>query len=96
MAFTLAVRRHEMLRTTFAMVDGRLSQIIGLPYIVALPVKDLQGVPDAANSSEAGKLIREHAAYRMDLFNGPLLALKLLKFAPEHHLLLVTMPPHYL
>ncbi|WP_353069084.1 condensation domain-containing protein [Tunturibacter empetritectus] len=91
MAFTLAVRRHEMLRTTFAVVDGRLSQIIGLPYIVALPVKDLQEVPDAANSSEAGRLIREHAAYRMDLFNGPLLALKLLKFAPEHHLLLVTM-----
>jgi thioesterase domain-containing protein len=91
MAFTLAVRRHEMLRTTFAMVDGKLSQIIGLPYIVALPVKDLQAVPDAANSSEAGRLIREHAAYRMDLFNGPLLALKLLKFAPEHHLLLVTM-----
>src|SRR5258708_32516601 len=27
----------------------------------------------------------------MDLRNGPLLALKLLKFAPEHHLLLVTM-----
>src|SRR5258708_1439871 len=91
MAFTLAVRRHEMLRTTFAMVDGRLSQIIGRPYSVALPIKDLQDVPDAANSLEAGRLIREHAAYRMDLFNGPLLALKLLKFAPQHHLLLVTM-----
>jgi thioesterase domain-containing protein len=91
MAFTLAVRRHEMLRTTFAMADGRLSQIIGAPYSVALPIKNLEDVPDAANSPEAGRLIREHAAYRMDLFNGPLLALKLLKFAPQHHLLLVTM-----
>jgi thioesterase domain-containing protein len=91
MAFTLAVRRHEMLRTTFAMVDGKLSQIIGGPYSVALPVKDLQNVPDAVNSAEAGRLIREHAAYRMDLLNGPLLVLKLLKFAPRHHLLLVTM-----
>jgi thioesterase domain-containing protein len=91
MAFSLAVRRHEMLRTTFAMVDGKLSQIIGIPYSVALPVKDLQSVPDAANSQEAGRLIREHAAYRMDLRNGPLLALKLLKFSPQHHLLLVTM-----
>jgi thioesterase domain-containing protein len=90
-AFTLAVRRHEMLRTTFAMVDGRLSQIIGGPYSVALPVKDLQDIPDAATSPEAGRLIREHAAYRMDLLNGPLLVLKLLKFAPQHHLLLVTM-----
>jgi len=91
MAFTLAVRRHEMLRTTFAMVDGKLSQIIGGPYSVALPVKNLQDVSDAANSPEAGRLIREHAAYRMDLLNGPLLVLKLLKFAPQHHLLLVTM-----
>ena len=91
MAFTHAVRRHEMLRTTFAMVDGSLAQIIGKSYSVALPVKDLQHVPNAATSQEAGRLIREHAAYRMDLHNGPLLVLKLLKFAPQHHLLLVTM-----
>jgi len=91
LAFSQAVQRHEMLRTTFAMVDGKLSQIIGNPYSVALPVKDLQHVPDAAKSPEAGSLIREHAAYSMDLLNGPLLVLKLLKFAPEHHLLLVTM-----
>jgi thioesterase domain-containing protein len=91
LAFTQAVRRHEMLRTTFAMVDGKLSQIIGNAYSVPLPVKDLQHLPGPANSPEAGTLIREHAAYRMDLLNGPLLVLKLLKFAPEHHLLLVTM-----
>ncbi|HEX3966891.1 MAG TPA: condensation domain-containing protein [Edaphobacter sp.] len=91
MAFTQAVRRHEMLRTTFAMVDGSLAQIIGRAYAVPLPVKDLQRVPSAETSVEAGTLIREHAAYRMDLRNGPLLALKLLKFAPHHHLLLVTM-----
>jgi thioesterase domain-containing protein len=90
-AFTLAVRRHEMLRTTFAMVDGNLTQIIGRPYTVPLPVKDLQHLPNPASSPEAGTLIREHAAYRMDLRNGPLLVLKLLKFAPRHHLLLVTM-----
>ena len=35
MAFTYAVRRHEMLRTTFAMVDGSLAQIIGKSYSVA-------------------------------------------------------------
>ena len=34
MAFTYAVRRHEMLRTTFAMVDGSLAQIIGKSYSV--------------------------------------------------------------
>lgn len=91
MAFTLAVHRHEMLRTTFAMVDGSLSQIIGKPYTVTLPIIDLQHIPNAAASPEAGVLIRKHAAYRMDLRNGPLLVLELLKFSPQHHLLLVTM-----
>jgi thioesterase domain-containing protein len=90
-AFTQAVRRHEMLRTTFEVVDGNLSQIIGKPYIVALPVKDLQDVPEAVSSPQTDALIREHAAYRMDLRNGPLLVIKLLKFAPRNHLLLVTM-----
>ena len=90
-AFTLAVHRHEMLRTTFALIDGSLAQIIGKPYTVTLPVVDLQHLPDPENSAEAGVLIREHAAYRMDLKNGPLLVLKLLKYAPQHHLLLVTM-----
>jgi thioesterase domain-containing protein len=91
LAFNQAVQRHEVLRTTFAMVDGKLSQIIGNPYSVPLPVKDLQHLPNASESHEAGVLIREHAAYRMDLMNGPLLVIKLLKFAPQHHLLLVTM-----
>src|SRR5271155_2916146 len=66
-AFSQAVRRHEMLRTTFAMVDGSLAQIIGKPYSVPLPVKDLQHVPHPSTSPEAGILIREHGAYRMDL-----------------------------
>jgi thioesterase domain-containing protein len=90
-AFSEAVRRHEMLRTTFDMVDGRLAQLIGPPYQVQLSVDDLQHLPDPPTSPEAGHLIRAHAAYRMDLRNGPLLVIKLLKYAPEHHLLLVTM-----
>src|SRR5258708_2643156 len=65
-AFSEAVRRHEMLRTTFDRVDDRLAQLIGPPYQVQLPVDDLQHLPDAPNSPEAGRLIRAHAAYRMD------------------------------
>jgi thioesterase domain-containing protein len=90
-AFTKAMQRHEILRTTFAMVDDKLSQIIGPSSEVTLPVLDLQHLPDAARSPEAGRLIREHAAIHMDLRNGPLLSVKLLKFSPQHHLLLVTM-----
>src|SRR5271156_5451108 len=54
----------DLLATAFTMIDGSLSQIIGKPYAVTLPVRDLQHIPDAASSREAGALIREHAAYR--------------------------------
>ena len=35
------VDRHESLRTTFDMVDGKLSQIVQAPFRVALPIEDL-------------------------------------------------------
>ena len=38
--------RHEVLRTTFASVDGVPVQVIGAPAPVPLPVIDLEGVTD--------------------------------------------------
>ncbi len=90
-AFTQCLRRHEALRTTFAPVDGRVSQVVHPPYEVALPLVDLEPLPEAARKSEGVRLTREHAAFRFDLKAGPLLVLKLLRFDAIHHLLLVTM-----
>lgn len=90
-AFSQTVARHESLRTTFAVVDGRLSQVIGTPYAVSIPVTDLEHIPNAPTSPEAFRLTNEHAAYRMDLEQGPLLVLQLLRFSETHHMLLVTM-----
>jgi amino acid adenylation domain-containing protein len=90
-AFSACVARHEMLRTTFEVVDGQLTQVIGPAFEVAMPLVDLSHLPDAAHTPEARRLIREHAAIPMDLRHGPLLRLKLLRYTPQHHLLLVTM-----
>ncbi len=90
-AFTRTIERHEALRTTFAIVDGRLSQVIGLPYQISIPVTDLGHLPGAPTSAEALRLTTEHAAYRLDLEKGPLLALRLLRFSENHHMLLVTL-----
>src|SRR5215510_12794105 len=35
------VRRHEILRTTFAVIDGRPVQVINKPSVFKLPVNDL-------------------------------------------------------
>jgi thioesterase domain-containing protein/NRPS condensation-like uncharacterized protein len=90
-AFTQAINRHEILRTTFAVFDGKLSQVIAGAYAVPLPFIDLQHLCDAENSPEARQLIQQHAAIPMDLHGGPLLLLKLLKYGPHDHLLLLTM-----
>ncbi len=43
-AFTHCVARHEMLRTTFCLRDGRLSQIIEPAAPIPIPVLDLEGL----------------------------------------------------
>lgn len=90
-AFTHCEARHEALRTTFRLVDGKLSQIIHPPAAVAIPVVDLEPVQGDAHRLEAERLTRDHAAFRFDLKNGPLLTLKLLRFNHRSHMLLVSM-----
>lgn len=90
-AFTLCLLRHEALRTTFELIDGKLSQIINPPSPMQLPVVDLEQLVPEVLKIEADRLTRNHAAFRFDLKNGPLLTLKLLRFDSHHHTLLVTM-----
>lgn len=90
-AFQACSERHEMLRTTFDIAEGRLSQILRAAVTVELPVMDLSGLSGEAQRSEADRLTRQHAAVRMDLKRGPLLLLRLLRFSAERHVLLLTM-----
>ncbi len=55
------VRRHEVLRTTFAAVDGRPVQVIAPSLEVALPVEDLSASPEDRREAEAERLVREES-----------------------------------
>lgn len=90
-AFQFCVQRHEALRTTFAVVDGDLRQIVHPEMQVQIPIVDLSSLKGEAQRLESDRITREHAAFRFDLRKGPLLALKLVRFSPQSHLLLVTM-----
>jgi amino acid adenylation domain-containing protein len=90
-AFSLCLERHEILRTTFDLIDGKLSQIIHPPVPLQLSTVDLEPLQGEAQRLEADRLTRDHAAYRFDLKNGPLVTLKLLRFDERRHLLLVSM-----
>ncbi|MFL6289705.1 MAG: amino acid adenylation domain-containing protein, partial [Thermoanaerobaculia bacterium] len=79
------VRRHESLRTTFAVgSEGRVLQVIG-PAKTELPVVDLRGVP-----GELKRLAREEARRPFDLARGPLLRAVLVRTGEDDHTLLLT------
>ncbi|HYO64056.1 MAG TPA: amino acid adenylation domain-containing protein, partial [Pyrinomonadaceae bacterium] len=88
---TEIVRRHEALRTTFAVIDGEPSQLIHDARPVSLAVTDLSGTGEAERETEAARLAREEGTRPFDLVRGPLVRASLLRLAADEHVLLVTM-----
>ena len=85
------VRRHEILRTTFKMVNGSPVQVIDPDFTVTLPVVDLQSLPAEEQSTTVQQLITDEEQRPFNLLNGPLLLVAILRLAKQEHVLLVTM-----
>jgi amino acid adenylation domain-containing protein len=83
------VRRHEILRTTFAFVDGRPIQLVAPFRNVSLLQKDLSGREEREH--EASRLVREEAERPFNLTEGPLFRATLLRMKEDEHILLVTL-----
>ncbi|HSK74824.1 MAG TPA: amino acid adenylation domain-containing protein, partial [Thermoanaerobaculia bacterium] len=89
---TEIVRRHEVLRTTFATgQDGEPVQVIAPPAPFPLPVVDLGGLPGPAGEQESLRLAREEERTPFDLEAGPLLRAVLVTLGPERQAVLLTM-----
>ncbi|MFI2612138.1 amino acid adenylation domain-containing protein [Kitasatospora sp. NPDC018619] len=85
------VARHEALRTTFDVVDGRASQRVHDAVPVPVRHLDLSALPAAERDRELDALLREHAARPFDLRRGPLLRVVLVRLSEREHLLLLDM-----
>jgi amino acid adenylation domain-containing protein len=85
------VRRHEVLRTTFASEDGQPVQVVHPPAPVELPTVDLTHLPEAEREEEARRLAGEEARRPFDLSTGPLLRVTLLRLGEEDHVVLFMM-----
>jgi amino acid adenylation domain-containing protein len=88
---TEVVRRHESLRTTFAVHDDQPRQVIHPPAPLNLAITDLTDLEAAEREGAAERLAVEEACLPFDLAGGPLLRLRLLRLSEEQHVLLVTM-----
>jgi len=84
-------QRHEVLRTTFATVEGQPIQFIAQDLTCTLPVVNLQKLPKTEQEAEVMRRAAEEAMHTFDLAQGPLLRATLLKLGEEEHVLLLTM-----
>jgi acyl carrier protein len=85
------VRRHEILRTTFADVDGRCMQVIASQLTVPLVFDDLRALPHAKKETTVRELIKEELSHSFVLESGPLIRTRLVRLAERTHLLLIAM-----
>jgi amino acid adenylation domain-containing protein len=85
------VRRHETLRTTFAMINSEPVQVIAPPQKSPLRVIDLRIFPALGREYEAQRLASEEAQRPFDLERGPLFRSTLLQLDEADYALLLTM-----
>jgi acyl-CoA synthetase (AMP-forming)/AMP-acid ligase II len=92
-ALNVIVARHEILRTTFRLIDGELMQVIAAASHVPLPVTDVPAsvaaaaTPDATQVPAFHQLILDQLRPPFDLAAGPLLRAGLLRVGPADHVL---------
>jgi amino acid adenylation domain-containing protein len=85
------VRRHESLRTTFRMSEGRLVQIPVSARTLTLETIDLKDVPAAEREAAIRRLAAEEAGRPFELTSDELLRFSLLRVAEDEHVALLTM-----
>src|SRR5262249_15331838 len=74
------VRRHEILRTTFAFLEGHLTQVIAPDLTFSLPACDLRHLPEEEWTSRTQGEVESLTSQPFDLTQGPLMRVALLQY----------------
>ena len=85
------VRRHEVLRTSFALRDGELVQVIAAAAAGSLQITDLSQLPLAERETEARRLTAIEAERAFDLEQGPLMRVSLMRLGEAEHVLVLVL-----
>src|SRR6185295_17337624 len=90
-AFGEIMRRHEVLRAGFPVVEGQPQWRISEPSHLALPLLDLSALPLAQREAQALRIAAAESGRPFDLGHPPLLRLCLLKLREHEHLLVIVL-----
>ncbi|MGL5796126.1 MAG: amino acid adenylation domain-containing protein, partial [Waterburya sp.] len=81
------LRRHEIFRTTFPAVEGKLVQVIHPPQPVKLLVIDLQSVPKSEQEAKVQRLTEIAVQKPFNISQLPLIRWTLLKLSDQEYVL---------
>ncbi|WP_254597648.1 condensation domain-containing protein, partial [Burkholderia ubonensis] len=90
-ALAALLARHETLRTHFDVEDGHPVQIVEPAVALPLALTDLSALPAGERAAAAQRLAIDEAARPFDLGAAPLLRLRVIRLAPDEHLLVLTI-----
>lgn len=90
-ALQALVQRHEILRTSFREIDGRLAQEVHASCSVKVNAIDLTALPADEREARAGEIARAEAVAPIEPAAAPLLRASLLRLAPDRGVLLLTL-----
>jgi hypothetical protein len=89
-SFAEIIRRHEIWRTTFDVVDGRPTQVVHPATPFTLPVTDLRSQQRSERETKSLDLATEDARKPFDLKQGPLFRARLVTLDDADHRLYLT------
>ncbi|UKO96133.1 non-ribosomal peptide synthetase [Nostoc sp. UHCC 0870] len=81
------VKRHEIFRTTYQEVNGRLYQVINPHEPISFEVVDLRAVPESEREIEAQKLVDAEIQTHLDLTQLPIIKWVVFKLSDQEHIL---------
>ncbi|HSM52439.1 MAG TPA: condensation domain-containing protein, partial [Thermoanaerobaculia bacterium] len=84
-------RRHEVLRTRFAVEDDRPVQVVAPEPLVPVTREDFSHLPPAERARQLHERALTEVRQPFDLAAGPLLRLRILRLAEAEHILLLTL-----
>ncbi|HEX8474859.1 MAG TPA: amino acid adenylation domain-containing protein, partial [Pyrinomonadaceae bacterium] len=90
-SFNEVVRRHEVLRTSFAVVDRQAVQRIQPRLRLPLRLEDLRHLPVEQREASIESIAAEDASRAFDLKQAPLLRLRVLRVDDDVHVVLLVM-----
>lgn len=79
------ISRHEILRTTFAEIEGRPVQIVAPQLTLSIPVEDVSRLPELERTERVKQIAARLREQPFDFVHGPMVGAALVQLAEEEY-----------